>query len=285
MENLLLCLRSTLLLVALLALIPSASPAGELGSENFRIVGVRDTATAQQTINACEQLRRQLFAFWFDGQVPQPWQPKCLVVIHPTDPQYLAAVGASAGSTVASSLVDDRRGVIFGRRIDIRASRAGWLSALPHELTHVVLADHFAGKSLPRWADEGMAILADPADKRERHASDLMRALGNRQQFRLVELIELREYPSASRWGCFYGQSASLAAHLIELKSPRDFIRFIDVSLAQGTPAALRTVYGFPSMGELEARWHRETVSQPESLATRLAAQEHTIMRRKTVID
>ena len=33
--------------------------------------------------------------------------------------------------------------------------------SLGHELTHVLLADLFPNQTLPRWLDEGIAILAD----------------------------------------------------------------------------------------------------------------------------
>jgi hypothetical protein len=40
---------------------------------------------------------------------------------------------------------------------------------LPHEITHVVLADRFNTKPMPRWADEGMAVLTEPVEKKQAH--------------------------------------------------------------------------------------------------------------------
>lgn len=273
------------LLAAILSQSTQFTTAAPTESENFCVLGAADQALARQVIDACEQTRNRQFAFWFGEQPTQCWQPKCQIVIHATDARYLAAVGAGAGSTVASSLVDDRQGKIRGRRIDVRASRAGWLSALPHELTHVVLADQFAGKALPRWADEGMAILADSTDKQGRHRGDLLQALHQRQQFRLVELMEMSGYPSPSRWGCFYGQSASLAAHLIRRKSPQEFVRFVDLSVTRGHAAALESVYGIRSLKDLELSWLREAGDQSLPRSAQLAMRDSAIAHGTAAVE
>ena len=44
---------------------------------------------------------------------------------------------------------------------------------LPHEATHVVLAGQFGDQPVPRWADEGMAVLTEPRDKIDRHLRNL----------------------------------------------------------------------------------------------------------------
>ena len=47
-------------------------------------------------------------------------------------------------------------------------------------MTHVVLADLLNGRQPPRWADEGMAILADTRDKQLLHERDLTAAVAGR---------------------------------------------------------------------------------------------------------
>lgn len=74
-----------------------------------------------------------------------------MIVLHPDRESYLAAVGADAANTAGSSLVErnancDTKSAncISKRRIDLRGDRPDYLTAaLPHELTHVMLADHF----------------------------------------------------------------------------------------------------------------------------------------------
>ncbi len=51
---------------------------------------------------------------------------------------------------------------------------------LPHEVTHVVLADLFTTQQIPRWADEGIAVLAEPNAEQEIRAAELQEPLRDR---------------------------------------------------------------------------------------------------------
>ena len=60
------------------------------------------------------------------------------------------------------------------RRIDVRADASDWSNAaLPHELTHVVLGERFGGHALPRWADEGIAMLSESREKHRERVANL----------------------------------------------------------------------------------------------------------------
>lgn len=223
---------------------------------NFRVFTRSTSQSAHQIAAECEQARQQIVHFWLEESDFATWSPKCDIVLHATDGEYLAEVGVQGKATVASTVIDDRRGKIHARRIDIRGTRSDWRqSALPHELTHVVLADRFAGKTLPRWADEGMALLADPGDKQSRHDAELGTALARGQSYRLIELMELRDYPAPHRWGAFYGQGISTVRYLVERDSPQRFLEFLDVAIADGAEAALQKVYGIPSIAACETLW------------------------------
>jgi hypothetical protein len=161
---------------------------------------------------------------------------------------------------VGSSLVKEVGGRIIARRIDLLEESTDYLSAaLPHELTHVILKDRFASKTLPRWADEGMAILADTEAKQKRHDSDLQTALRNQTTFRAAELLLMEDYPSASRFGTFYGQSASLTQFLVARRGAPEFVDFIDCAQKRGFDTAVRECYGFVNLGDLDHQW-RESV-------------------------
>ncbi len=179
------------------------------------------------------------------------WRPKCRVVIHPGEASYLREVGQAGRSTVASALVKRDRGRIALRRIDVRDANS---SAFGHELTHVILADRFSRVPLPRWVDEGIAILADSSEKQRRHARDFGRALALGSEFRLVELVAMEDYPPPGRWGAFYGQSASLVNFLVEQSGEDQFLEFIAASLEAGYHEGLRQTYGL-SIAQLESRW------------------------------
>jgi hypothetical protein len=122
-------------------------------------------------------------------------------------------------------------------------------------MTHIVLADRFADGALPAWADEGMAVLADPDSKQDAHFRDLRMARTQRSTFRLVELFALSGYPSAERQAAFYGQSASLVRFLVARGTPDQFVRFMRAAADDGYEVAVRDVYGMQGVRDLERRW------------------------------
>jgi hypothetical protein len=222
---------------------------------NFRILNYATQPVNQRTCDCCEAMRARLMGVWHASE-ETTWTPKCDIVLHPSDEAYLREVGPGGRSTVASSLIDRQQGRITARRIDIRSTRADWeTNGLGHELTHVVIADRFADKTLPRWADEGIAILADPVEKRALHRDDLRKALAKSSQFRLVELLAMNDYPAGNRWGTFYGQSASLVEFLVDHAGSEQLVRFVELAVEQGHERALRHVYQW-DVAELERRWH-----------------------------
>jgi len=225
-------------------------------TENLRILNYGTEPIGRETADACEAARNGLAKRWLKSDQTHAWRPKCDIVLHSTDGGYLREVGAGARSTAASALVEQREGRVVLRRVDVRATRKDWLSsALAHELTHVVLADRFRTDALPRWLDEGIAILADPAAKRAGHAQGVRRAMASGSHFRLVELLALRDYPPAGRWGAFYDQSAALVEFLVAEAGPTRFVEFVEQALENGYPAALSQVYG-QDLGELERTFH-----------------------------
>ena len=103
--------------------------------------------------------------------------------------------------------------------MDMRLDAAGMVDAvLPHETTHVVLAGMFGIVEVPRWCDEGIAVLSEPADKIEAHRRNLHKFHADNQLFGLKELMELKDYPQARRIGAFYAQSVMLTEFLTQQK-------------------------------------------------------------------
>ena len=57
-------------------------------------------------------------------------------------------------------------GKVWRRQIIVRGDKPAEIKrVLGHELTHVILADRFPTKQIPRWADEGIAVLSEPASR------------------------------------------------------------------------------------------------------------------------
>jgi hypothetical protein len=243
-------------------------------SANFRILNYGTAPVSEQTADNCERLRAALTRQWLGKAECPAWTPKCALVLHASDQGYLREVGQGGRSTVASALVDRQDGNIVLRRIDVRATRPDWENgALGHELTHVVLADRFAVEALPRWLDEGIAILSDPHAQQQRHRKSLERAVVRGNQFRLAELLTLGDYPPPDRWGVFYGQSASLVGYLVEQQGHARFVEFAELALEHGYDKALRSVYRV-GIAELERSWHRSLTSRAEAtVETRPALQ------------
>ncbi|MGC3967496.1 MAG: hypothetical protein QM775_09045 [Pirellulales bacterium] len=247
--------------------------------------GWRSTATTNFVVQAalgddelvalgeqCEALLQDLRAKWFDeseanaGTTPQ-WTPRCLLVIHGASDTYLRAVPGGE-RTLGSSWIETREHRVVTRRVDIRGERDNWFhGALAHELIHVLLADRVGGFPPARWAEEGLAILADPAEKQHRHDADFRTAAARGSQFRLAELLGYTEYPDATRITAFYGQSASLVRFLIQFRTPADFSAFLKQAASYGYDAALRSTYGIDGVADLERRWQASV--HAEELAIR----------------
>jgi hypothetical protein len=208
----------------------------------------------------CESLRTELSKKWLgDLAANSTWTARCYVVVHPSMASYLREVGEAGKSTLGSSLFKTERRRIVSRRIDIRGDVAEPLrAALPHELTHVVLADAFAGEELPRWADEGMAMLADPPDKLAGHARDLDAAVAEHKIFHLGTLLSQNEYPAADGRTVFYGESISVASYLLSRRPAADFVRFLHLAAKSGYDASLRDMYGIQDLGQLERLWRSQ---------------------------
>ncbi|MBI2823884.1 MAG: hypothetical protein HYX69_04230 [Planctomycetia bacterium] len=229
-------------------------------SENFRICRAAGCRVQPGLTERLETLRKELCDAWLSGDAAA-WQPKCYIVLHATGASYVQEVGAGGRQTSGSSLVDVGGQRVVARRIDIRGDCADWLTGtLPHELTHVILADRFVESPIPRWADEGVAMLADTAEKRRRHEKDLRAALGAGNDFRLAELLTMESYPHPSRMGAFYAQSVSLAEYMTRIGTKSQFVAFVDKAASQGYDAALRETYAIAGVSDLERRWRKHLV-------------------------
>ena len=231
-------------------------------SPSFVVRSYRDGPVAADVANTCKSLRKQLQETWLGEAAVRDWRPPCEIVLHATRASYSRAVGAGAAQTTGSTLIRCQQNRITERRMDLLVDDEGRVPALPHELTHVVLADPFVGRQPPRWADEGMAVLADSASKRALHQRDCLAAVRNGTALRVADLLALQQFTSADQVPAFYGQSLSLAQFLIDRDSPSRFVPFLALAMEQGYDRALRGVYGIEGTGQLESLWQRYVLSR-----------------------
>ena len=114
-------------------------------------------------------------------------------------------------------------------------------STLPHEITHVVLADQFADR-IPLWANEGIASLSESPARRAAHDRVLAVARRRGRLYPLHQLVAMRIYPGNPR--VFYAQSMALARDLLARGTPAMLIRFLRLTSRLPFAEALRQVYG-----------------------------------------
>ena len=232
-----------------------------LETSNFR-VHATDENFAGQVADIAESTRIELYRTWY-GHVPETnWSPKCDIFIHDSAEQY-ARITHQGQASPGHSQTGVDRGRITSRRIDLRRDGPDLIHAiLPHEATHVVLADRFNAKPMPRWADEGMAVLTEPAEKKQAHLKNLGDLSQRTRLFTARQLMTMNDYPSGNQWQMFYAESVSLVEYLVNRNGPTKFIEFMEGSLASGYEGELKRVYGFASYDELDREWSRGRVEQ-----------------------
>ena len=233
---------------------------------NFQVVHVEgQRALAEQVGKAAEDARAALVKRWGETTPGQTWLPRCEILLFPTAADFSRGTGQPPESPGISTMrMTDGR--IDGRRINLRADHPGVVRAvLPHELTHVVLADLFPHKQIPRWADEGMAVLSEPAPEQNVRAVDLNEPLNAGQLFRLNDLVAM-DYPDPRYLSLFYAQSVSLTRFLVEEGNPEKFIKFVQQSQWSGVEPALKQVYQINDFGALQSKWL--TFAKAHSTAT-----------------
>ncbi|MCA1686165.1 MAG: hypothetical protein LC745_09320, partial [Planctomycetia bacterium] len=249
---------------------PAAGPAPTIPwssrpveSSNFVVVHVgKDRALAERAAQAAEAARESQVKRW--GAAADPWNPRCEIVLFPNARDFARETLQPADSPGFSTMGMNAGKVVL-RRVHLRTDHPNMVKAiLPHEVAHVVLADLFPTQQIPRWADEGMAVLAEPHSEQAIRAADLNEPLRSGRVFRVRDLMAMDNYPKPEFWGLYYAQSVSLTRFLVETGSPSQFVRFVQQSQKTGVEPALRQVYSVSGFAELQKRWlvyARETSS------------------------
>ncbi|MFO0915891.1 MAG: hypothetical protein U0795_23230 [Pirellulales bacterium] len=239
----------------------SPSPLYARQSDSFRVISNSAEHASSYVLERCEQLKETLQRVWLGDSSPASWRPRCQIVVHTERAGYLRAVGPQGQQTLGSSWIEFDSGRPAVRRIDLLADNQGNLSALAHELTHVVLADRFQGRQPPRWLDEGVATMADSSDKRLLHRRDCRYALETGSALRLVEVLHLESFHSAEEVPPFYGQSLALVDFLASKGAPGTIVDFAESAMNHGYDHALRLHYDIPSVAALEQLWRKHAHS------------------------
>jgi hypothetical protein len=141
-------------------------------------------------------------------------------------------------------------------------------SVLPHEVTHTVFANHFRCP-VPRWADEGGAVLSEDEPERNRHdmlCRQILNTPGRAMPLR--RLFGLKEYPNDVM--ALYAQGYSVSNFLVSNGGRPNFLNFVAHGMQNGWDSAAMSFYHYRSVEELEQAWlehMRRTKKQPVQLA------------------
>ncbi len=213
---------------------------------HFRVFA-NDPRLAQEVGQMAEEYRRHLAMHWLGRPLPA-WEEKVPVVVH-SSPRMPAS--GETKYTLVNGSVRNFQMVLCGspeRILD---------SVLPHEMTHTVLATHFAasGKPVPRWADEGACTTVEHASERNKHDAMLVRFLSEGRGIPFKMLFAMRDYPPDMM--PLYAQGYSLCAFLIAQGGPRRFIQFLERGMQnEDWVTAVSESYGYPKLGSLKVAWN-----------------------------
>ncbi len=247
-----------LLIILLLLLVATPTSAARrwkvISTTSFRVMYF-DAAAARRVARKVEQLRAAQLKLW-GAATTRPWRPRCDVYIYPTNRDLVRMTGGSSKAGSAHSRPSRLSpGRMLQRRINLAATDRGLMgNTLPHEINHLVAADLLGGK-VPRWANEGMAVLAEQVSRIKYYDAVLRRALAAGRWFPLKRLMAMRRYPRRPHLGLYYAQSASLVLFFVSQKSNATFIRFLRDAAKGGMPSALRRHYGISGYADLQRRW------------------------------
>jgi hypothetical protein len=227
---------------------------------NFRIYHC-DPSLAQRAAEVAESVRAAQAKRWASPVARASWSPRCDLYLYPNSRDYARETGQPENSPGISTIANN--GIrVLSRRMNLRADYPQMLTTiLPHEVTHIVLADLFVARQIPRWADEGLAVLAEPLREQHLRAAELQGPLQSGALFDLAQLMTM-DYPEAKDWSLYYAQSVSLTRYLVEQGPPEKFVQFVRESQRIGPEPALRSVYQIEGLPQLHERWLEYARSQ-----------------------
>jgi hypothetical protein len=224
----------------LLLLTAAACLAAEHRSPNFIVTAPTEDA-ARQVAETAEAVRKQQALLWLGKEMP-PWSG-------PIPIRVTLTVNAPGGATTFSF----DRGKILSQEMHLEGPLDRILTTcLPHEITHTVLAYHFRAP-VPRWADEGAAILAEDVAEQARHGILARQIVGGQRCIPLSRLFALKDYPTDVL--ALYAEGHSVTRFLVETKGRATFLAFVGQGMRDGWNKAAREHYGYPSVEDLEKAW------------------------------
>jgi len=198
-----------------------------------------------------EYYRKEKAVLWLGHEMPR-WPEPC--------PLRVQVTGGGAGGATSFNFM---QGQIF-QTMHIEGPLDRLVaSVLPHEVTHTVFA-HYFGCPVPRWADEGSAVLSEDDLERSRHDVMVRQILNSGRGITLRQLFKLRDYPPEV--GALYAEGYSVSNFLVPSSSRQVFLRFVAHGMQYGWDSAVQTYYRLQNVDQLQWAWYdflRKPASSP----------------------
>ncbi|HEY7428730.1 MAG TPA: hypothetical protein VH682_31155 [Gemmataceae bacterium] len=227
----------------LVVLASIASLAASYRTTNF-VVEASDEKIAKKVGDSAERYRKESAVQWLGEEMP-PWGRRCPIRVTITSTN-------SSGATCFA--FDGGKVLSMDMHIEGTADRL-ISSVLPHEITHTVLAHHFRAP-VPRWADEGAAVLSEDARERVRMEMCIRQLLASSQRFvPLRRLFSLRDYPRDVM--ALFAEGYSVSRFLIESHDRKTFLAFVGDGMKSDWDKACQRHYSYKNVGELETAWQK----------------------------
>jgi hypothetical protein len=218
---------------------------------HFRILHDLDKKIVEKVGKVAEDSRITVQKKWFGDVSSDDWDGKCSIYLHAKLKDYVGKTGQKNALGHMRTL--DWAGM-FSRSIHVPALESNMApDILPHEVCHSVMSVRFQGKT-PRWADEGMALLAESPIRILEFQILLAKFKKDDALFSVEVLLQTKEAAHMDTLE-YYSQSLSLVQFLCDKKSCRDFISFLRTSIQKGYEPALKEHYDIQGYGDLERQW------------------------------
>src|SRR5207248_5612163 len=106
---------------------------------------------------------------------------------------------------------------------------------------------------IPRWADEGAAILSEDEEEQQRHVEFLEQLQKAGRLYPLNRLLSFKDYPDNVL--ALHAQGYSVTRFLVERKDRQTFLTFVKQGMDQDWDTALERHYGLRNVQDLEKAW------------------------------
>jgi hypothetical protein len=241
------------LILVLTGVFSSLGAAYRTPNGNF-LVEAPTPQIAQQVGQWAEYYRKEKAIQWLGREMP-PWSEPCPLHVKVT-------FGAAGGATSFNFM----QGQVWQTMQIEGALDRLVMSVLPHEVTHTVFAHHFRCP-VPRWADEGGAVLSEDEVERGRHDQMVRQILNAGRAIPLRRLFNLHDYPNEV--GALYAEGYSVAYFLVSSSNRPAFLRFVAQGMTGDWDGAVQAHYHYQNIEQLEEAWLaylRSTKRQPEAI-------------------